>query len=104
MTMRFSATIRSGLIAIATLAIVAGCGGGAPELEVSSQAEREGIGDSRDNRPSFNFEIKTLSNRADLISDGDALVEVQAPRNVPMRKVALTLNGTNVGAAFSAAE
>jgi len=77
MTMRFSATIRSGLIAIAPLAMVAGCGGGAPELEVSSQAEREAIGDSRDNRPSFNFEIKTLSNRADLISDGDALVEVR---------------------------
>ena len=102
MTMRFSATIRSGLIAIATLAIVAGCGGGAPELEVSSQAEREGVDDSRDNRPSFNFEIKTLSNRADLISDGDALVEVRVPKNVPMQKVTLTLNGTNVGAAFIA--
>jgi len=100
--MRFSATIRSGLIAIATLAIVAGCGGGAPELEVSSQAEREGVDDSRDNRPSFNFEIKTLSNRADLISDGDALVEVRVPKNVPMQKVTLTLNGTNVGAAFIA--
>jgi len=100
--MRFSATIRSGLIAIATLAIVAGCGGGAPELEVSSQAEREGVDDSRDNPPSFNFEIKTLSNRADLISDGDALVEVRVPKNVPMQKVTLTLNGTNVGAAFIA--
>jgi hypothetical protein len=100
--MRFSATIRSGLIAIAPLAIVAGCGGGAPELEVSSRAEREGIGDSRDNRPSFDFEIKTLSNRADLISDGDALVEVRVPRKVPMDKVTLTLNGTSVGAAFTA--
>jgi hypothetical protein len=62
------------------------------------------VGDSRHDRPSFNFEFKTLSNRADLISDGDALVEVRVPRNVPMRKVTLTLNGTNVGAAFIADE
>ncbi|HET9754592.1 MAG TPA: DUF6351 family protein, partial [Myxococcales bacterium] len=52
--------------------------------------------------PPFNFEIRTLSNRADLISDGDALVEVRVPKNVPMHKVALTLNGTNVNAAFVA--
>src|SRR5882762_6595439 len=101
-TMRFSVTIWPGLIAVATLSVVAGCGGGAPELEVSSQAEHEGVGDSRHDRPSVNFEIKTLSNRADLISDGDALVEVRVPRNVPMRKVTLTLNGTNVDAAFLA--
>jgi hypothetical protein len=97
--MRFSVTIRPGLIAVATLAVVAGCGGGAPEVEVSSQAEHEGVGDSRHDRRSFNFEIKTLSNRADLISDDDALVEVRVPRNVPMNKVTLTLNGTNVDAA-----
>jgi len=102
--MRLSATIRPGLIAVAALSVVAGCGGGAPDLEVSSQAEHESVGDSRHDRPSFNFEIKTLSNRADLISDGDALVEVRVPRNVPMRKVTLTLNGTNVGAAFIADE
>src|SRR6266850_2141516 len=100
--MRLSATIRPGLIAVAALSVVAGCGGGAPDLEVSSQAEHESVGDSRHDRPSFNFEIKTLSNRADLISDEDALVEVRVPRNVPMRKV--TLNGTNVGAAFIADE
>ena len=101
-TMRFSVTVQSGLIAVATISVVAGCGGGAPELEVSSQAEREGVGDSHQDRPSFNFEIKTLSNRADLISDGDALVEVRVPRNVPMHKVTLTLNGTDVGTAFKA--
>ena len=47
--------------------------------------------------PPFNFEIRTLSNRADLISDGDALVEVQVPKTVPMKKVTLTLNGADVG-------
>ena len=45
-----------------------------------------------------------MSNRADLISDGDALVEVQVPKNVPMKKVTLTLNGADVGGAFVADE
>src|SRR2546427_8718403 len=34
----------------------------------------------------LNFEIVTLSNRADLISGGDALVEVRVPKNVPLKK------------------
>ena len=54
--------------------------------------------------PPFNFEIHTLSNRADLISDGDALVEVQVPKTVPMKKVTLTLNGVDVGDRFVADE
>jgi hypothetical protein len=52
--------------------------------------------------PPFNFEIHTLSNRADLISDGDALVEVRVPKNVPMHKVMLTLNGADVRSSFVA--
>jgi hypothetical protein len=52
--------------------------------------------------PPFNFEIRTLSNRADLVSDGDALVEVRVPKSVPIHKVTLTLNGANVDAAFVA--
>ncbi len=52
--------------------------------------------------PPFNFEIHTLSNRADLISDGDALVEVRVPKNVPMHKVMLTLNGADVTSSFVA--
>ena len=52
--------------------------------------------------PPFNFEIRTLSNRADLISDGNALVEVRVPKNVPMHKVMLTLNGADVRSSFVA--
>jgi hypothetical protein len=48
------------------------------------------------------FEIDTLSNRADLISDGDALVEVKVPNDVPMNKVMLKLNGADVTASFAA--
>ena len=99
--------IHSGLIrqvgftVVATLAVFAtGCGAGAPAATESSQAEA--LDKSRSRSAPFNFEIRTLSNRADLISDGDALVEVRVPRNVPMQKVTLTLNGANVDAAFVA--
>jgi hypothetical protein len=46
------------------------------------------------------FEILTLSNRADLISGGDALVEVRVPKNVPLDKVTLWLNGSEVTDTF----
>jgi hypothetical protein len=45
-----------------------------------------------------------LSNRADLLSDGDALIEVDVPKTVPMKKVALTLNGVDVRDSFVANE
>src|SRR5712691_9150643 len=47
-----------------------------------------------------NFEIVSLSNRADLISGGDALLEVRVPKNVPLNQVSLRLNGRDVTAAF----
>ena len=47
-----------------------------------------------------NFEIRTLSNRADLISGGDALVEVSVPSNLQFSKVRLLLNGEDVTASF----
>ena len=46
------------------------------------------------------FEIRTLSNRADLISGGDALVEVRVPESAPLRHVRLYLNGADVTASF----
>jgi hypothetical protein len=50
--------------------------------------------------PPTSFEITTLSNRADLISGGDALVEVAVPNTVPLHQVTLYLNGRNVTGAF----
>ena len=44
--------------------------------------------------------IRTLSNRADLISDGNALVEVRVPRSLRTDQVKLTLNGVDVTASF----
>src|SRR5258706_8931180 len=49
-----------------------------------------------------NFEIVSLSNRADLISGGDALLEVRVPKSVALNKVRLSLNGHDVPGAFTA--
>ncbi|MFY9611185.1 MAG: DUF6351 family protein [Blastocatellia bacterium] len=40
--------------------------------------------------------IKTLSSRPDLVSGGDALVEVKAPPGVLLNQIVLTLNGKDV--------
>src|SRR6195256_6459932 len=50
------------------------------------------------------FEIVSLSNRPDLISGGDALLEVRVPRNVRLNQVSLQLNGGVVTGAFRANE
>src|SRR3954467_6500059 len=54
---------------------------------------------AKDN-PSGQFEIRTLSNRADLISGGDALVEVVVPQSAPLQHVRLYLNGRDVTDTF----
>jgi len=49
-----------------------------------------------------NFEIVSLSNRADLICGSDALLEVRVPKSVALNKVRLSLNGRDVTGAFTA--
>ncbi|TMD10689.1 MAG: hypothetical protein E6J02_00145 [Chloroflexi bacterium] len=44
--------------------------------------------------------VKTLSNRADLISGGDALVEIVLPAGVSPTGLAVSLNGRDVSSAF----
>src|SRR4029453_14876967 len=88
---------RIGALGIALLA-VAGWGGATPD---GADAR---VASAKAELPPFNFEIRTLSNRADLLSDGDALVEVHVPTTVPMTKVTLTLNGVDVGDRFVADE
>jgi hypothetical protein len=85
-----------------TLLGVAGCGGGGTATSVD--AAGASASPQAADLPPFNFEIRTLSNRADLLSDGDALIEVQVPKTVPMKKVTLTLNGVDVGGSFVADE
>src|SRR6476620_1723291 len=92
--------VRIGALGIALLAVM-GFGGGEG---VARPDRADAMALAKADVPPFNFEIRTLSNRADLVSDGDALVEVQVPKTVPMKKVTLTLNGADVGAAFVADE
>ena len=45
--------------------------------------------------------IKTLSNRADLVSGGDALVEVVLPKGAVPSRVRVTLNGGDISGSFA---
>src|ERR1044071_9074118 len=49
-----------------------------------------------------NLEIVTLSNRADLISGGDALVEGRVPKQVSLSAVKVKLNGHDITSSFTA--
>jgi hypothetical protein len=51
--------------------------------------------------PPAALQIKTLSNRADLISGGDVLVEIVIPSGSPTGAVHVTAGATDVSAAFS---
>src|SRR5262249_33430254 len=42
------------------------------------------------------LEIKTLSSRPDMVSGGDALIEVKAPAGAQLSQLTLTLNGKDV--------
>lgn len=42
------------------------------------------------------LEIRILSSRPDLVSGGDALIEVKAPAGVSLSRITLTLNGKDV--------
>ena len=92
------------LVLTAVATVVAGCGGGSADPSATEQPQAVIAGTGQASLPPFNFEIRTLSNRADLISDGDALVEVTVPKTVPMKKVTLWLNGTDVTSSLVADE
>ena len=95
----------------AALAISA-CGGGGTDTAGDAQngmasenaagAAGDASGDHFGRDAKSRIEIRTLSNRADLISNGDALAEVQLPHNVRLDRVKILLNGKDISGAFSA--
>jgi len=92
----------------AALAVSACGGGGSTDMTASDAQTGAAAHDATAEHGSDNggggkssFAIRTLGNRADLISDGDALVEVQVPKNVRLDKVKVTLNGKDVTTLFS---
>jgi len=79
---------KAWLALVPALIALAGCGGGdsaAPEEPAAGPVAT----------------IKVLSNRADLISGGDALVEVVAPAGVDVSTLKVEANGTDVTSAFA---
>lgn len=69
-----------GLSAVALAAMLAACGSSSPSSPV---------------------QIRTLSNRADLVSNGDALVEIVVPAGFPTTGIKADLNGRDVSSAFA---
>ncbi|TFZ06872.1 hypothetical protein EZ313_09705 [Ramlibacter henchirensis] len=83
-------------VAIAA-AVVAGCGGGADSngggLATAVQL--------RSDKLEKVLEIRTVNNRADLISDGDALVELILPDRAALASLKVSLGGKDVTSAFA---
>ncbi len=78
------------ILLLSLFAILSACGGG------DSDNDSRNDGSQLSSSPS----IHVLSNRADLISGGDALIEVLMPEGANADKVGLRLNGADVSNAF----
>ncbi|HZA13840.1 MAG TPA: DUF6351 family protein, partial [Myxococcaceae bacterium] len=48
----------------------------------------------------LDFTITALSSRPDTVTGGDALIRIDVPANVPLDKVSVTVNGSDVSAIF----
>lgn len=88
---------RLGAVALATLALVS-CGGGGGDTAASSGPVAS-MAARNDNTP---FAIRTVNNRADLVSGGDAMIEVTAPPGtINSGVLKITRNGVDVTSAFT---
>ena len=79
------------------LALLAGCGNSQPPVVVAAPLPGVPVAPPITEAPS----IKVLSNRADLISGGDALVEVLLPAGVSASGLRMALDGRDVTSAFA---
>jgi hypothetical protein len=70
-------------------------------LALALGAASPGIG-KNDDHDSNAFDITTLSTQPYLVTGGDVLVRVDAPRNVSLQSVTVTVNGTDVTSKFIA--
>jgi len=105
-------SMRSALVLAAALALTA-CGGGdnTTSDKATASATEAAAGAHDASAATFGhrfriqkFVIRTLGNRADLVSNGDALVEVEVPDKVPLNRVKVTLNGADISSAFTVAD
>src|SRR5215813_6550878 len=70
---------RTAIIVFAVVAVLVGLGNGTAFSQSGAR-----------------LEIKTLSSRPDMVSGGDALIEVKAPAGAQLSQLTLTLNGKDV--------
>src|SRR5712692_9566503 len=99
----------AGAACISAALAIHACGGSSNSPEQSSsapsrsplvqhEADRD---DSDDADEGGGLRIKTLSNRADLISGGDAYVEIVLPKRQSATALSVQLNGRDVRSAFA---
>ena len=81
--MRFATKVVPGYRRIAAISIVI--------FSILANSNSNGFSQS-----AARLEIKTLSSRPDLVSGGDALIEVKAPAGAQLSELTLTLNGKDV--------
>jgi hypothetical protein len=86
------------LVALLCAGLLAGCGSSTAPTLVNGNA-----GGSNGNGSSGASAVRVLSNRADLISGGDALVQVVLPDGAPAGATTVDLNGVDVTHDFSSA-
>ncbi len=71
--------------------VLAGCAAGA--LAIGSLIAAPALSQSASSAPQGKIEIKVLSSRYDLVSGGDALVEIKASEGAKASELKLSLNG-----------
>lgn len=77
----------------AACAAIAACGGGGGETTTAPPPAAPAV--------TGDIGIKTVSNRADMISDGDALTEITLPTGATFSDLKVTVGGTDVTSAFA---
>lgn len=73
---------------------------GPAAVQANDDSHHSHWGSHHSSRDSLQFEIRTLSNRADLVSGGDVLVEVQVPRFLDLDDAVISLNDLNITSVF----
>ncbi len=99
----------AGAACISAALAIHACGGSSNSPEQSSSAPSRSPlvqheadrGDSDDADEGGGLRVKTLSNRADLISGGDAYVEIVLPKRQSATALSVQLNGRDVRSAFA---
>jgi hypothetical protein len=85
---------RVGVIALVAAALIA-------NANVAVSAARDDVPRREVRRPSKEFSVSTVSTRAEMVTAGDVLVQVDVPRTVPIHRVRVSVDGRDVSEAFA---